>query len=172
MSFEYTEHNLKQDETALIVQHATGRALEFGSGMGLGTHALLAGRSSHIMSIDEDAAYTDECAARFLDPRVEWKFHPLDANGWYDDDIVTAILPPGTPPYDTVLLDGPTGYSGRRHCLRMLLDNPLLADGWQLLVTRAALSPIENFIKRWLQKRPIRIEWLPCERGMVRITSE
>ena len=165
--FTYSADNLTAEETSIITSLVNGRALEFGSGRGLGTYALLAGRSSYILSIDEDEDYTAECSARYLDPRVDWLFREIGETGWYDH----GEIPVPEVPYNTVLLDGPSRYAGRRHCLPMLLNNPYLAPGWQVLVTHTGVDAVQLFIKKWCQKFAIKREILRCERGMIRITA-
>lgn len=167
----YSEHNLKPDEAALITRYANGRALEFGSGRGLGTHALLAGRIDHIVSIDEDESFTQECRARFTDPRVKWVFLGLNTQGWYDHGQVPEPEEPEDK-YTTVILDGPSGTFGRGFCLPMLLDleHSYLAPDWQLLVTRTALPAVKDFIEDWLKRFAVKLEILYCDRGMIRIT--
>jgi len=168
--FTYTDDNLTAEEASIIASLANGRALEFGSGRGLGTYALLAGRSSYILSIDEDEDYTAECSARYLDPRVDWLCKEIGETGWYDHGEIPV---PATPEerYDTVLLDGPSGYPGRRHCLPMLLNHDFVAPGWQLIVTHTGLNSVQQFIRKWCQKFPIKREVLYCNRGIIRITA-
>ena len=167
----YSEHNLLPDEAAHITTYANGCAIEFGSGRGLGTHALLAGRIDHIVSIDESDTFTQECSARFTDPRVEWHFLELNTEGWYDHGHVPLPEEPEDR-YATVILDGPSGTFGRALCLPMLLDPEYsyLAPDWQLLVTRTSLPSVKAFIEDWLQEFHIKLEILRCERGMIRIT--
>ena len=177
--FTYTDENLTREEASIITSLAEGRAIEFGSGRGLGTHALLAARCTYILSIEEDEDYYEECSARYTDPRVQWLHKPVNNDGWYDDtpiDVPSMPTPdePDNPDnrYTTVLLDGPSGYPGRRHCLPMLVDSgPYLMPGWQVLVTHTIETAVQDFIKEWTQDWPIKRETIRCDRGMVRITA-
>lgn len=176
--FTYTEANLTREETSIITSLAEGRAIEFGSGRGLGTYALLAARCPYILSVDEDEDFYEECSARYIDPRVDWLHKEVTENGWYDHgEIPIPSMPTPDEPdapdnrYSTVLLDGPSGYAGRKHCLPMLVDfaNYLMPD-WQILVTHTIETAVLEFIKEWTQDWPIKRETIRCLRGMVRIT--
>lgn len=176
--FTYTDENLTREETVIITSLAEGRAIEFGSGRGLGTCALLAARCSFILSVDEDEDYYEECKARYTDPRVQWLHRDINDEGWYDHGTIPipSMPTPDEPDapdnrYTTVLLDGPAAYAGRRHCLPMLVDQAnYLMPKWQIIVTHSAESAVQIFIREWCQDWPIKRETIRCIRGMVRIT--
>jgi len=168
MLWEYTDANLTPPETALIARHAAGRALEFGSGMALGTHALLAARCTEILSIDNEPGFHESCAARLTDPRVTFLLVPLlPNNGWYQKQQIPH--PEKGKRYNTVLLDGPAGLAGRSECLPMLHENGYLAPDWQILVTHTGEEVVMAFIRQWLKGFDLHMETLYCPRGMARI---
>ena len=95
---------LEDDALELVQRHAKGRALEFGSGSGRGTAALLATCSS-VVSVDGSEEWANAARVAVPNPRAEF-FHCKVRAGRYDLSAVR-----GT--FDTVLVDGPVGTKAR-----------------------------------------------------------
>lgn len=151
----FNEYNLLPAAIAVIAKHAHGRALDIGTGKALGTHALLAARCSHVLSIDHEKKWTLEARARIKDPRATFITVPLvdDGQDWYDPSFLTDNE--GNPRvWDTVIVDGPTGIPSRGHVMNHLFPNHL-GENWVMLVDDGAHTAMKKIIDQWFQKYAI-----------------
>lgn len=143
-----------------IRANARGRCLECGTGSTGGTRAILEGAKS-VVSIDHLLKFTEEAKAKFNDDRATFVHCPRSDDGFYDLTRIEGR-------FDFVLLDGPPGTQARSRGIQRLL--PFLASGGVLLVDDAKRD-MQN-IEAAKSEFPIRVEMLPTQRGLAKITFD
>ncbi len=151
-------------QAAFIVEHAHGRALEFGTGSARGTHALLAAGCDPIHTIDEDEQWTIAVNARITATVLFATHHPLvdKANSkFYDFTPIDK--------YDTVIIDGPFTPAYRKHAMNVIAEY-LTETGWDVIFRAESSDTGKEIIEEWLQEFPIRAVQTSC--GMWHITQE
>ena len=143
----------------IIADLASGRCLEYGTGRGAGTVALLQG-SDCIISVDHLEGYTDATRRAIPNKSVTFLHCRLNEHGWYDVSFHGKFC--------TVLVDGPPGPEGRRHALPSIWKN--LAREFVFLMDDGRRAGEHAAVAEWEKTLPINTELLPTERGLWKIT--
>jgi len=118
---------LESKAVECIAARASGNALEFGTGSGKGTLALMRSNTTSVTSVDNNKHYLDgaHLFINFVEPdnKVEFVVDTINsATGFYSLDFINTEL------YNTILIDGPPGTRARKHAIDLLLSN-LAPDG-------------------------------------------
>lgn len=137
-----------------------GRCLELGTGSGKGTLALLEG-ASEVLSVDHMPVYSNAAKSKITDLRAAFLSVGIKENGFYDLSSVEGL-------FDLVVIDGPPGTQARRYSIEECL--PFLAHGGCILADDAKRD-LEGIMDA-VQKFNLKLEMLPTQRGMAKITCQ
>lgn len=141
----------------LIQTHARGRCLEFGTGTGGGTKALLEVATA-VVSVDHLEQYSIKAREQIED--AEFITCPIDPmTGFYDISCIDGL-------FDTIVIDGPPGKAARLHSVQRA--SQLLAPGGVIFVDDAKRD--KSNIDSACYLEGFHCELLPTNRGLAKLT--